>query len=182
MSVAVLKIDKSGQPLRWVSREQAAHLVCNDKVLWSFGDDQIKMRGGISRSGSRTVLHLSPIIAVDGAVSRHPVRIPLKNKYLFRRDDYRCLYCGHSFDHASLTRDHVTPKSKGGRDTFHNLVSCCIPCNQRKRDRTPSQANMPLLAVPYEPTFSEFLYLQNRRILGDQMEFLKKGFHNLSAQ
>jgi hypothetical protein len=69
-------------------------------------------------------------------------------------------------------RDHVLPISKGGRDTWQNVVTACWHCNVRKGNRTPAQASMPLLAVPYRPSWVEHLILSNRNILADQMEFL----------
>jgi 5-methylcytosine-specific restriction endonuclease McrA len=56
---------------------------------------------------------------------------------------------------------------------WENVVSACLPCNVRKGGRTPAQAAMPLLAVPYRPSWVEHLILSNRHILADQMEFLK---------
>jgi 5-methylcytosine-specific restriction endonuclease McrA len=67
----------------------------------------------------------------------------------------------------------VVPVSRGGRDIWENVVSACIACNVRKGSRTPQQAGMPLLAVPYRPSWVEHLILSNRNILADQMEFLK---------
>ena len=83
-----------------------------------------------------------------------------------------CLYCGSHFHRGELTRDHVMPVSKGGRDEWENVVTACWSCNVRKGGRTPQQANMPLLAVPYRPSWVEHLILSNRNILADQMEFL----------
>jgi HNH endonuclease len=177
--LAILKIDKSGKPLRWISKEHATSLVCSGKVLWAFGDQTFAMRGGINKSGKRSIIHLSPIIAVDGAVVRHAVNIPLMNKYLFRRDQHLCMYCGQTFSRMSLTRDHILPRSRGGKDLWTNVVSACKPCNQRKGARLPEEAKMPLLAVPFKPTFSELLYLQNHDILDDQMHYLRKGFRHL---
>ena len=65
------------------------------------------------------------------------------------------------------------PVSKGGRDIWENVVSACFHCNSRKGNRTPQQASMPLLAVPYRPSWVEHLILSNRNILADQMAFLK---------
>lgn len=179
---AILKIDKSGRPLRWISKESAAHLTCSGKVLWAFGDQNLIMRGGINRSGKRSVIRLSPILAVDGSIAKHAVNIPLMNKYLFRRDQHLCMYCGQSFSRLSLTRDHIMPRSRGGKDLWTNVVSACRPCNQRKGAKLPEEASMPLLAVPFSPTFSELLYLQNRDILEDQMDYLKKGFKHLDKR
>jgi 5-methylcytosine-specific restriction endonuclease McrA len=96
---------------------------------------------------------------------------------LFRRDGHLCLYCGHQFRDGNLTRDHVVPLSKGGRDVWSNVVTACRGCNTRKGCRTPEQAKMALLAVPYVPNWAEFLALSNRRILADQMQFLKAQFN-----
>jgi 5-methylcytosine-specific restriction endonuclease McrA len=74
--------------------------------------------------------------------------------------------------HRHLTRDHVHPLSQGGDDSWENVVTACFPCNSRKGGRTPQQASMPLLAVPYRPSWIEHLILSNRNILADQMEFL----------
>src|SRR3546814_5368592 len=64
------------------------------------------------------------------------------------------------------------PASRGGASIWENCVTACRSCNQRKDDRTPEEANMRLLAVPYIPNLAEYLILSNRRILADQMEFL----------
>ena len=65
------------------------------------------------------------------------------------------------------------PISQGGRDHWENVVAACFHCNSRKGGRTPQQAGMPLLAVPYRPSWIEHLILSNRNILADQMAFLK---------
>ena len=83
-----------------------------------------------------------------------------------------CLYCGNAYPRSTLTRDHVQPVSKGGRDIWENVVTACYHCNSRKGNRTPQQAGMPLLAVPYRPSWIEHLILSNRNILADQMAFL----------
>jgi 5-methylcytosine-specific restriction endonuclease McrA len=82
------------------------------------------------------------------------------------------MYCGVRFSRGELTRDHVLPISKRGRDEWENVVSACLACNLKKGNRTPQEANMPLLAVPYRPSWVEHLILSNRNILADQMEFL----------
>ena len=67
----------------------------------------------------------------------------------------------------------MDPLSKGGAHDASNLVVSCADCNTRKGGRTPAQAHMPLLAVPYRPSWVEHLILSNRNILADQMEFLR---------
>jgi 5-methylcytosine-specific restriction endonuclease McrA len=66
------------------------------------------------------------------------------------RDGYRCAYCG---GHAT-TVDHVNPRSRGGRNSWLNTVAACAGCNQRKDDRTPEEARMPLRIIPNVPSWS----------------------------
>jgi 5-methylcytosine-specific restriction endonuclease McrA len=86
------------------------------------------------------------------------------------------MYCGDEFHDSQLTRDHVIPLSRGGRDCWANVVAACKSCNARKGNRLPEEAGVSLLAIPYVPNWAEFLALSNRRILVDQMEFLKSQF------
>jgi 5-methylcytosine-specific restriction endonuclease McrA len=91
---------------------------------------------------------------------------------LYARDAYICAYCGIQFKYNQLTIDHVIPKSHGGRHTWVNTVSACKSCNHGKADRTPEQAGMQLLYVPYAPNLQEKLLLDNHKVLYDQMEYL----------
>jgi len=101
-------------------------------------------------------------------------RVPaFTQKGLFARDRHTCLYCGERFPERTLTFDHVLPQSRGGLDTWANAATACLRCNNHKANRTPEEARMPLLAVPYAPNFAEDLILRNRRILADQMAFLR---------
>jgi 5-methylcytosine-specific restriction endonuclease McrA len=70
----------------------------------------------------------------------------------------------------------VEPLSRGGIDVWTNVVTSCRRCNNRKADRSPEQANMELLAIPFVPNQYEFLYLSNHNVLADQMEFLSARF------
>ena len=74
-----------------------------------------------------------------------------------------------------LSRDHINPVSRGGRDSWMNSVTACRSCNTRKGNRTPEHADMPLLYIPYVPNRHEHFILRNRRILSDQMEYLLAG-------
>jgi 5-methylcytosine-specific restriction endonuclease McrA len=83
------------------------------------------------------------------------------------------MYCGHDVGYQAMEVEHVIPLSRGGRTVWANVVVACHRCNHRKDARTPEEAHMKLLAVPYAPNVAEYLILSNRRILADQMEFLK---------
>ena len=94
-----------------------------------------------------------------------------------------CLYCGEELPPRLLTRDHVVPVSAGGRDEWNNVVTACRACNQRKANLSLERIGMRLLAVPYAPNRAEGLILENRRILADQMAFLRTrvGFEQPTA-
>ena len=171
----VLSLDSNGRILDWMSWEDAVCLYVRDAVAWTIGDPCLTIHGGMSRmTGTQSIVELHPIVASRGR-ARPGLMEPapaLTNNALFARDRFLCLYCGQNFHKPQLTRDHVLPVSKGGRDTWENVVSACLPCNVRKGGRTPQQASMPLLAVPYRPSWVEHLILSNRNILSDQMDFL----------
>ncbi|MEH6812016.1 MAG: HNH endonuclease [Motiliproteus sp.] len=179
--VRILRLNKSGLPQGWLSREQAATQYAKGQVVWSLGEEHFTMRGGYNRLGERSCLELAPIIACDGAVKSHPFTPMLDNKLLFRRDGHRCMYCGYEFPDAVLTRDHIMPRVQGGEDSWSNVVAACSRCNHHKGGRTPEQAHMELLAIPFEPNLFEFMYLANRQILGDQMEYLQGRFSGQRA-
>jgi hypothetical protein len=92
---------------------------------------------------------------------------------LYCRDSNMCLYCGDYLYDYELTRDHVVPVSRGGADTWENVVTACRECNHFKADKLLDEIGMRLLAVPYVQNRAEGLILENKNILGDQMEFLK---------
>ena len=81
-------------------------------------------------------------------------RIMLTRKNVIRRDGFRCQYCG---SRDKLTIDHVLPRSRGGRDSWENLVAACVPCNNRKGNRTPDEARMPLRRRPFRPSHVMFI-------------------------
>lgn len=173
----ILQLDVAGNPCRWINFEQAAFYYAKELVAWSMGQEGVRINGGVSRmTGLQSFLDLNTIIAVKGELGdRQLYRVPsLTNRSLFRRDHHICAYCGNEFSHAELTRDHVTPRSRGGKDVWTNVVSACSSCNKYKDDApTPEDAGMKLLYVPYAPNRAEYLLLMNRTVLADQMEFLK---------
>lgn len=86
-------------------------------------------------------------------------KVILTKENIFKRDNFTCAYCGRFRD---LTVDHILPKSKGGKDTWDNLISACLKCNYKKGDRTPEQAGMELLFKPYKPNPLRFLCDNNK--------------------
>jgi 5-methylcytosine-specific restriction endonuclease McrA len=175
-TVRLLSLDAYGRVLDWMSWQDATCLYVRGAVAWTLGDPCLSVHGGTSRAtGTQSVLDLHPIVAARGHARPHALdpTPALTNAALFARDQHLCLYCGRDFTRQHLTRDHVMPLSQGGRDCWENVVAACFHCNSRKGGRTPQQASMPLLAVPYRPSWIEHLILSNRNILADQMAFLK---------
>jgi 5-methylcytosine-specific restriction endonuclease McrA len=77
--------------------------------------------------------------------------IKFNRRNILARDDNRCQYCGKRLPASQLSIDHVTPKSRGGKSTWTNVVAACNPCNTRKGGRLPWEAAMPLRKVPAVP-------------------------------
>lgn len=175
----ILALNKNGEALRWIDFETCCTHYAKGNVLWSLGEHKVNLRGGTNaKTGLPTVMVMDTIVAIDNGVSPSKYRKmnpALTNKTLFERDRNLCAYCGAVFKKADLTRDHIIPSSKGGKDTWENCVTACYHCNQWKADRTPEEADMKLLYVAYVPSFNEALILSNRNLLADQMEFLLSG-------
>jgi HNH endonuclease len=171
----VLQLDVSGRPQAWISSKEAATLYASDAVAWTLGQACHVLRGGMQRStGLQSRIEVHPIIAVRGAVPTRAWRQApaLSNPKLFQRDRHLCAYCGRRFLFEDLTREHIVPVSRGGRDTWMNCITACKACNGHKGNRLPEEARMVLMFLPYVPNLHEDMILRGRRILLDQMEFL----------
>lgn len=172
----ILRLDKTGFPVSWIPKKDAIRCIFEGEVLWELGDRTVVMRGGYNKDGLRSVFHLPPVIALD-SVHKRTASIPaLNNPALFRRDGHMCMYCGNEFHERQLTRDHIFPSARGGENSWNNVVASCYRCNNRKGCQTPEEAGMSLLAVPFVPNTFEYMYLSNKNILCDQMDYLKTRF------
>ncbi|GLS27794.1 HNH endonuclease [Marinibactrum halimedae] len=179
MEPRILRLNAHGQPLEWLHWKQATCLYSRDMICWTLGDVVKAVKGGYSRfTGLQSMIELPSIIACHGKTLQPKNTIPpLTNSALFARDNYQCMYCGGDFDFTDLSRDHVIPISRGGKDRWQNVVTACKRCNQRKSNYLLSEINMELIALPFRPNAAEYLALiNNDRIRGDQMEFLSSQF------
>ena len=173
-----LRVDITGLPLEWVDYKEAVKLYAVDQVVYTLGNDLYTIYGGINAvSGKQSSITVNSIIATNGRTKHFQNKMsqytpPLNNQTLFKRDSYLCMYCGNRYNKRELTRDHITPISQGGDDDWNNVVSACKRCNHHKGGRTPEQAKIELLAIPFVPNYAEYIYLQGRNILVDQMDFL----------
>ena len=112
------------------------------------------------------------IVRLRGYVTVPYKRIMISRKNILRRDRFKCQYCS---SREQLTIDHVLPKSRGGRDTWENLVAACTPCNNKKGNRTPEEANMTLKRQPFRPSHVMFIrdYIGNLHDTWKPYLFLK---------
>jgi 5-methylcytosine-specific restriction endonuclease McrA len=148
----VLVVDAGLQPVNIVSWRRA---MC---LLFSGEDDDEPPKviewsedGAVITSPSRNY-PLPSVIQLGSMLApwRRRPKFCRKN-VLVGRDRCVCQYCGRQFSTEGLTLDHVTPRAQGGTTTWENTVAACVPCNQRKANRTPAQAGMRLVRRPIRP-------------------------------
>jgi hypothetical protein len=172
----ILIVDKQGTPRDWADEMTGACYYARKKVLWETGSLVKTFTGGHDLNGEISRIDVHSIIGVSGPVFGDEFynreTIYADRAILYSRDFHICAYCGNEFKDSQLTIDHVLPRSRNGKNTWVNTVSACKPCNVEKANRTPEEAHMPLLYVPYAPSIFDKMILKNRKILADQMEFL----------
>lgn len=148
MKQKVLVLNQDYQALSICSAERAFVLVYLRKA---------ELIHASSRQAIHTVTQsylLPTIIRLFNYVRVPYKKVGLSRGNIFRRDDNRCQYCGIP---QNLTLDHVMPRSRGGKDSWENLVTACQACNTRKGDMTPEEADMPLLRKPFRPSYIMYL-------------------------
>lgn len=172
----VLQLDIQGTPQAWISLEHAACQVALGAVAWADGDCPLRtLRGGWNAAtGRQSVIEVYPIVALQGAsrVNLFGITPALSKSRLLRRDRFTCAYCGGRFAERELQCEHIVPASRGGATSWMNLVAACAGCNGRKADRTPEEARMQLLYLPYVPSRFESFLLDGRSIRADVHDWL----------
>ena len=94
-----------------------------------------------------------PSVIVTRKYCKRVAKVRLTRMNLHLRDNFQCQYCNGHFHRHQLTLDHVLPRSKGGKSTWENLVSACVPCNTKKSNRTDIRPKR----SPYQPNYYELL-------------------------
>ncbi|HEY7530999.1 MAG TPA: HNH endonuclease [Gemmatimonadota bacterium] len=118
-------------------------------ILLVLGRAEMVEASGHTVRSPVAVFPVPSVIRVPRAVRPHRRALPLTKKNVLRRDGHRCQYCGCTT--GKMTADHVVPRSRGGAESWRNLVCACAACNRRKGNRTPQQAGMELLRAPATP-------------------------------
>ncbi len=157
----VLVLNASYEPLNITSWRRAIVLVLKDKAE------------SVENNGK----YIYPDFPLPSVIRLlHYVRVPYKEipltrRNLFFRDAHTCQYCRYKGD--DLTLDHVVPRSRGGGDTWENLVTACVRCNVKKGNRTPKEAEMPLPKRPSQPHSSLYFEIGKYLERGTNPEWQK---------
>ena len=158
-----LVLNAGYEPLAVVSFKRALVLVMGGKATVVASDAEHPVLGSSGSWDRPSVILLTRYVRIP--VSR---RVPVSRRGVLRRDAHRCAYCGH----AASTVDHVLPRSRGGADSWENLVACCLRCNNAKGDRTPQEMNWTMRVAPRAPHGTAWLVRGVERPQPDWREYL----------
>lgn len=164
-----LLLNSSFEPMKIVSWQKALILFFQGKV------EIIEVHSAFARS-VRNNFQLPSVIRLKSYVrprSFGAIRFCRENVYI--RDNFTCQYCGDKLPSRHLTLDHVVPASKMGPKNWTNVVAACRECNQRKANRTPAAANMPLMKRPEAPAWlpSPELDFKPGQVPGNWIQYLR---------
>jgi len=165
-----LALNASFEPLTILPIERALRLVIDRKAEVLEADDARIFRSAREKIAAPLVIRLKRFIHVPRRFRRQ-----VTNTFLFARDGYRCQYCGRHRaalrGREFLTRDHVLPMSRGGENTWANVVTACSSCNNRKASHLPEECGMHLGMHPHEPNYVELVWAV-RRVTDVQAKYI----------
>ncbi len=145
----VLIVNQNYEPMSVISAKKAVVLIYLGKA------EIIERHPRLEVRSVRLAMPFPSIVRLVSFVSIPRKRVVLSRKNIIKRDSGRCQYCGSL--QKPLTVDHVLPKNRGGEDSWENLVCACVWCNNRKGNRTPEEARMPLMRKPQRPNHIFFM-------------------------
>ena len=137
----VLLLNQTYEPLGTVSVARAVIMTFKDTVTVEEFDGERVLRSARAEFRVPSVIRRRTYINIR----RRREAAGMKRLRIYMRDKFRCQYCGEKKAAGELTLDHIMPRSRGGDNSPVNIVTACVPCNNRKGDRTPAEARMPLL-------------------------------------
>ena len=142
-----LKLDSSYRPIEVIDALEALILciIGKAKAIETYTERVNSVRESFDLPAVIVINRYVKYRMGDGAPTRQNI---------LWRDQNVCQYCGNYFKTSELTVDHVLPKSKGGKNTWENLVAACVPCNQKKGSKTLEQADMRPIRKPHTPRYT----------------------------
>lgn len=143
-----LLLNSTFEPLRVISWQRAVVLLFEEKV------EVVEEYDDFALKSVSVTIKCPAVVRLLKFVNGRKHRVKFSRVNVFSRDNYTCQYCGSQPGTPNLTYDHVLPRSKGGKTVWENIVTCCVPCNSKKADRTPEQARMRLLSKPRKPGYT----------------------------
>ncbi len=149
MNAKVLTLNQNYEPMSVINVRKAIVLLYLGKAELIAAKDGLELHSVTMTMPFPSIVRLAVYVRVPFK------KIILSRKNILRRDGHRCLYCGRG--DVPLTVDHVLPLSRGGEETWENLVSACVKCNNKKGDRTPEEAHMPVRRRPMRPNHVTFI-------------------------
>ncbi|HNR69371.1 MAG TPA: HNH endonuclease [bacterium] len=158
LSHKVLLLNQNYEPIMVLTAKKAIVLIYMQKV-------EIVEKHPLKVQSLHYSMPLPSVVRLLYFVQIPYKRVELTRRNILKRDGYRCQYCRTT--QGPLTVDHVVPRTKGGTDTWENLVCACIHCNNRKGNRTPEQTNMKLARQPRRP--NHLFFIQRFVAAGEQL-------------
>lgn len=145
-STRTLLLSQGYEPIKIIPWQRAMTLLTLDKVeVVEEYDTEIR--------ATSIIVKVPAVVRLRKAFRRFVKPVKFSRVNIYARDGHRCQYCGTRCSIDQLTYDHVVPRSRGGRTTWENIVSCCYACNAKKSNRTPAEAKMILRTKPVRPAW-----------------------------
>lgn len=152
----VLLLDSGYYPIKLIDWKKAMILFFTGRAELVEAHDHVRIHA------TTTSFALPKVLRLFQKHFKQTKRVKFNRNNVFLRDDFTCQYCGGTFHPKLLSFDHVIPRSKGGKTSWENIVTCCRDCNNKKADKYLKDTGMKLLKKPKEPRWTPFLGLQLR--------------------
>lgn len=157
-----LVLDQGYQPINCVPFSRAMRYICKGKV---------EVLEEYSEYPVHPDWQAPAVVRLTHWIRPHKAKVKFSRQNVLARDRYRCQYCGDRKPVKELTFDHVVPRSRGGKTTWENIVTCCSADNLEKADRTPREAGMKLRKPPVRPPWLPIFNMALRGVVEIPVEW-----------
>lgn len=183
-----LVLNRNWQPVNVATVARALTLVWNDNARvvcpetyqlfdWCDWSNIQPEDGEPSVRSTQQLIRAPEVVALTGFDRLPKAHVAFSRRNIFKRDQFKCQYCGVRPRPDELTIDHIVPRAQGGQSTWDNCVLACIDCNHSKADRTPEQARMTLSKVAKRPNWSP-AYSRHTVRLDSWQKFISDAYWN----